>query len=111
MSNFATGHGCIMTTILQKMVTVDKIFAYLDTHVERVQYSSNLLEILELECIALSSNAGRILGYLAKALHFLSVKYLTGLGHNLAVTTYVGVCDPCKISWFTRTSTSRSYSA
>ena len=33
MSNFATGHGCIMTTILQKMVTVDKIFAYLDTHV------------------------------------------------------------------------------
>ena len=33
MSNLATGHGCILTTTLQKMVTVDKIFAYLDTHV------------------------------------------------------------------------------
>ena len=34
MSNLATGHGCILTTTLQKMVTVDKIFAYLDTHVD-----------------------------------------------------------------------------
>jgi len=33
MSNLATGRGCILTTTLQKMVTVHKIFAYLDTHV------------------------------------------------------------------------------
>ena len=33
LARLATGHGCILTTTLQKMVTVDKIFAYLDTHV------------------------------------------------------------------------------